>query len=449
MKTRRSLWSERSRSALAVTLALTFGSASGQASGPVSGATRVLTPMELETLVLDANHDLRLARLAVDGAQAGIQQADVRPNPTLSYNGASYSPQTGLGGGNPFGKRIDQIVRLDQTFERGDKRVLRIALAEKQLAGRRLDLQEQRREVLQMVRNAYIDLLLAEKRIEVLSETQRAYEASLDAAGKRVRGGDLAAADLAKLRVEVLRARTDGDAAVADRLHAQTALAVLLGLDDDPHLIATDGNWPEATAPGPSPVSSSGAASTFGSTDDIADRPDVASANLAIAAAATSIDLARSQRVRDVTIGVQLERYPGLGGTGNTIGVGASIPLFIGNDYRGDIAHAVSDREVAEETAAKVRASALADAANARADLDAAERKLRTYREGLLEAAQSAARSADFAFDRGALGLLDVLDARRTLLSTRLDALGAEADFARARAAIDAASTRVDGGGAR
>lgn len=434
MKTRRSSRSGLFRWAPAPVAALIFALAfPASAADPTNG--RVLTLTDIETLVLDANHDIRLARLAVDGAQAGILQADVRPNPTLSYNAASYNPRFGLGGGNPFDKRVDQIVRLDQTFERGDKRALRIALAEKQLAGRRLDLQEQRRETLQMVRNAYIDLLLAEKRIEVLAETQRAYESSLDAAGKRVRGGDLAAADLARLKVEVLRARTDGDAATSDRLHAQTALAVLLDLPDDPRSLSTDGEWSGVIASHPA-----------GLTGDIEQRPDVASAKLAVAAAATSIDLARSQRVRDITIGVQVERYPGFGGTGNTIGVGASIPLFIGNDYRGDIAHAASDRDVAEETAAKVRAAALADAANARADLETAERKVRTYREGLLDAAQSAARSADFAFDRGALGVMDLMDARRTLLSTRLDALGAEADFARARIAIDAVSTRVTGG---
>ncbi len=439
MTTRRSSRSGLFRWAPCLIAALALDATAADPSGADRPTTRVLTPTEIETLVLDANHDIRLARLAVDGARAGIQQADVRPNPTLSYNGASYNPRFGLGGGNPFDKRVDQIVRLDQTFERGDKRALRIALAEKQLAGRRLDLQEQRRETLQMVRNAYIDLLLAEKRIEVLAETQRAYEASLDAAGKRVRGGDLAAADLARLKVEVLRARTDGDAATSDRLHAQTALAMLLDLPDDPRILATDGEWSETTgARPPAPTGDQGL--------DIELRPDVASANVAIAAAATSLDLARSQRVRDVTIGVQLERYPGFGGTGNTIGVGASIPLFLGNDYRGDIAHAASDREVAAETAAKVRAAALADAANARADLETAERKVRTYREGLLDAAQSAARSADFAFDRGALGVMDLMDARRTLLSTRLDALGAEADFARARAAIDAVSTRVTGG---
>ncbi|MEO8938710.1 MAG: TolC family protein [Burkholderiaceae bacterium] len=394
-----------------------------------------MTLTEMETAVLDANYDMRLARIAVDGARAGVMQADTRPNPVLSLNGASYSPSSGLGGGNVFGKRVDQIVRIEQTFERGNKRLLRIGLADAQLEGKRLDLQEQRREVLQLVRDTWIDLLLTEQRIVVLDETRRSYEASLEAATKRVRAGDLAAADLARLRVEVLRARTDAEAALADHRHAQISLASLLAAPGDAATLQTDGQWPDSMATNTQPASRDQA-------DDVGSRPDVASARLALSAASTAIELARSQRVRDITFGLQFERFPGFGGTGNTIGAGVSIPLFFGNDYGGDVAHALSDRDAAEQTAAKVRAAALADVASARTDLEVAGNKIATYAGGLLEAARSAARSADFAFTRGGLGIMDLMDARRTLLATRLDALNAQADYARALAAVDAAQTR-------
>jgi len=401
----------------------------GAAEAADSTEGHTVTLKQVEAMALDSNHDVRLARIAVDGARAGIQQADTRPNPTLSWNAASLSPSS-VGSGPVFSKRVDQIVRVDQTFERGGKRELRIALAQTQLDGKRLDLEEQRRETLQAVRNAYIDLLLAEQRIEVFDETERAYQQSLDAATKRVRSGDLAAADLARFRVEVFRAATDRDAALGDRAHAQVALATLLAIDEDPAHLKTDGVWPAAP-------------SANGGATDVETRPDVVSARRAVEAAATSIELARSQRVRDITIGAQIERYPGYGGTGNTIGAGISIPLFIGNDYRGDIAHAVSDREAAEASAAKVRAAAMADVAGARADLAIAARKIDIYLGGLLDAAQAAANSADFAFSRGALGIMDLMDSRRTLLATRLDALGAQADYARASVAFEAATTRA------
>ena len=396
----------------------------------------VVTLKEVEASALEANHDVRLARMAVAGARAGIEQADTRPNPTLSWNSASLSPTGGVGSGGVLSKRVDQIVRIDQTFERGGKRELRKSLATTQLEGKELDLQEQRRQTLQLARDAYIDLVLAEHRIEVFDETLRNYAASLDAATKRVKAGDLATADLARLRVEVLRARSDGDAALGDRAHAQVTLAMLLATEVDPSALQTDGTWPADR-----PVDGARAA------DDIAFRPDVASARLAVQAASTSIELARSQRVRDITIGAQFERYPGLNGTGNTIGAGISIPLFISNDYRGDIAHAAADRDTAEELAAKTRAAALLDSTSARADLSIAARKVAVYQGGLLDAANAAAHSANFAFERGALGIMDLMDSRRTLLATRLEALAALADYAKAAVAVDAAATRVARGG--
>ena len=418
--------------------------ATGAAVGPrparaddPPAATHTITLKEVEAIVLDSNHDIRIARTTVDGARAGVLQADTLPNPVLSWNAASFAPNS-VGGGPLFGKRVDQVVRVDQTIERGGKRALRVGLANAQLDGKQFDLQDQRRQTLQAARGAYIDLLLAEQRLAVIGDTRRAYASSLDAATKRVKAGDLASADLARFKVEVFRADTDADAALGDRAHAQLALATLLATDVDPTQLKTDDAWPE-------PVTASSLTDARLAAADVDSRPDVASARKAVDAAVTSIDLAKSQRVRDITVGVQFERYPGFGGTGNTVGAGVSVPLFIGNDYRGDIAHAASDREAAEEGVAKVREAAMADVAGARADLAIATRKLATYRNGLLDAAESAAKSADFAFGRGALGVMDLMDARRVLLATRLDALAAQADYARAVVAVAAATTRVTG----
>ena len=50
--------------------------------------------------------------------------------------------------------------------------------------------------------------------------------------------------------------------------------------------------------------------------------------------------------------------------------------------------------------------------------------------------ASQVASQAEFAYKRGALSLTDLLDARRTLRATQLDALAARADLAKARTAL-------------
>ena len=61
----------------------------------------------------------------------------------------------------------------------------------------------------------------------------------------------------------------------------------------------------------------------------------------------------------------------------------------------------------------------------------------------LLGAANRSAEASEFAFSRGAISVLEVLDARRTLRAVRLEALGARADFAKALAAWRAAQASV------
>ena len=57
---------------------------------------------------------------------------------------------------------------------------------------------------------------------------------------------------------------------------------------------------------------------------------------------------------------------------------------------------------------------------------------VRRNRDELLVAAEKAANAAEYAYRNGAVGVMDVLDARRTLRATRFDALAAQAEFSKA-----------------
>jgi cobalt-zinc-cadmium efflux system outer membrane protein len=58
---------------------------------------------------------------------------------------------------------------------------------------------------------------------------------------------------------------------------------------------------------------------------------------------------------------------------------------------------------------------------------------LQSYERDILPRAQRVAQQAELAYTQGALTLSDLLDARRTLRTTRLEALAAQADFAKAQ----------------
>ncbi|HMM71996.1 MAG TPA: TolC family protein, partial [Rhodocyclaceae bacterium] len=149
-------------------------------------------------------------------------------------------------------------------------------------------------------------------------------------------------------------------------------------------------------------------------------------------------ELARSLQTRDVTVGGQIERHepdPGV-----TFGITLSIPLFTNYYYEGEVARAESDVEAARESLEKTVALARTEMARAVTELTAAIDRLHRLDDEVLPEARGVAEAAEFAYAKGAIGLTDLLDARRTLRAVELDSVNARLDHAKARSAWLAAS---------
>ncbi|MCL6557131.1 MAG: TolC family protein [Burkholderiales bacterium] len=410
------------------------------ASGDVAGADKAGLPpnvvpsgaielslAQAQDLAASKNRDLADARRAVEAARADVITAGERPNATLSFNTTSINPHTGVGAGKPWDKTVDTVVRVDQLFERGDKRALRVAAARQGLAASQADLADAGRRTRSVVAAAYFDLVQAQNRLAILRDIMELYQRTLDAAEMRLRAGDVSPTDVARIRVDALRAENDLRQGQADLLRTQSALAYLIGLESSaPQLKATDG-WPVCQS-----------VSWTGSIDElVSQRADVKAAHARWLMAEKNRDLMRAQRTRDVTVGMQYEHYPP--GGRNMYGVGVSIPLFTGSYYEGEIRRAEVERSAAEAAYERAKAQAYVEIAQARADLEAARARALRYRSDIVQQARHAAEAAEFAYRHGALGVMDVLDARRTLKATLLDAEAAQADCAKASAAWESA----------
>ena len=390
-----------------------------------SPALESLTLRAAETLFLERNRDLQAARRAVTGADADVITAGARPNPNLSISTNSISRS--LRAGSILDKRVDTIVGISQVFERGNKAGLRTETAQSiatAVRGDQLDVQRTQRVALQ---SAYFDLVQAQERQRIATQTADLFQKSVDALNIRLKAGDVAAVDVARMSVDALRARNDARTAQADIEKAQSALAYMIGADSDaPRLRATD-NWPTPETP------------DLKIADAIIDaRPDVQAAQSRILAADKARELARALRTRDITAGAQVERYPG-NDPRNSIGFNVSVPLFTRYYFDGEIRRAESDYDAAQENLQKIKALAAGDIRKASADLASSAERVQRLRDVLLAAAEKAAQGAEFAYSRGAIGVMDVLDARRQLTATRLDAVAVQADYAKALGAWRAA----------
>ena len=390
---------------------------------------RDLTLAESESLLVRSNRELQAARRAIESSDAQRMIAGARPNATLSVNASSISDANALEGQK---RGADTVFRIDQPFERGNKRGLRLDAAGGLQRAARHDYLDVLRQQLALLQGAYYDLKLAQEKAQTLAENAELFSGTLRAAERRLQAGDLAPADVAKVQVDYERAQNDARGAQADLARAQIALAYLLALDAEARELRAVEPWPALERAEPTAVEQA-----------IDARPDVVAARSRVEAAEKLRDLARAQRTRDVTIGAQYERWiPGSAPT-SSFGLGVSVPLFTGYDFSGDIQKAEVDRYAALDALARTRAVARNELARAAADLNAAAERVERFEGSLLGAANRSAEASEFAFSRGAISVLEVLDARRTMRAVRLEALGARADYAKALAAWRAAQASV------
>jgi cobalt-zinc-cadmium efflux system outer membrane protein len=383
-------------------------------------AARDLTLAETEQLLASNNRELQAARRAVESAEAQKLIAAARPNASLSVNSSAIAS----------GVRPDTVFRIDQPFERGNKRALRLDAAAGLQRAAQDDSLDTLRQQLALGRGAYFDLKFAQERAEVLAQTAGLFARTLAAARRRLEAGDLAPADVAKVQVDYERSENDARAAQADVARAQIALAYLIGAEREAAELHAADAWPASQRAEAAAIEQA-----------IEARPDVVAARERVAAAEKLRDLARAQRTRDVTIGAQYEHFPG-NVPANSVGIGVAVPLFTGNDFSGDIQKAEVDRYAAIDALERARAVALNELRRAASDVDATADRLERFEASLLGAASRSADAAEFAFSRGAISVLEVLDARRTLRAVRLEALAAHNDHARALAAWRAALNR-------
>ena len=383
------------------------------------------------------NREVSTAKLIIDGAQADTLTAGQIPNPVLSISASNFNLNLNQGNVNTqknnslVNKTIQSVLQISQLIERGDKRKLRIAAADKALIASRLDFKETIRQQELILQNAYYDLLLAQEIEKIQQINVDLYEKSLNAAKLRFEAGDIAASDAARIKVDVLRSQNDLRQSLANRKKAQSNLAYLIGKENNANEIIVTDTWPVIDSDFIKRLDKS----------NFNNRPDILAAEIRTKQADDMRSLAKSLKSRDVTVDLAYQHFPGQEpGVGvNTIGATVSFPLFTNYQYQGEIGRAEINYYLAQDSKEQIKALAIGEINKAESDLTAAMDKVKRYDDQALGEAQKVADSAEFAYQHGAINLTDLLDARRTLHSIQLDAITSHADFAKSLAAWRAA----------
>jgi cobalt-zinc-cadmium efflux system outer membrane protein len=120
-----------------------------------------------------------------------------------------------------------------------------------------------------------------------------------------------------------------------------------------------------------------------------------------------------------------------------------SLPLIWGYGYEGEIGRAQAQLAQAQTLFEKTKLEASADLQRLLEEFSAALERETLYEKDILPRARKVAEQAERAFTLGASSLTDLLDARRTLRATLIEAAFTRADYAKAYEAWRLRTTAV------
>jgi len=346
--------------------------------------------------IVDADRAPQLGVQASASRVGGIVDGSAGPARSFGAAGASLAYELDL-----FGKlaRGSDAARLDADARAG------------LLQSTRLLVQAQ-------VAQAYLELRALDVERSLVLGTVTAYRETLDLTERRFRAGDVAELDVARARAEV--AATESEALALDRRRAQleNALAVLVG-DVASGFSLPAGQWQTAL-----PTVPAGIPATV-----LARRPDVSAAQASMLAAQQRVGVAEAAWFPDVTL-TATGGYasPELGDlfkwSARAWGVGAllSLPVLDGGRREAGVRGATAQLD---EAVASYRDQVLAAFRDVEDQLSAL-RLLASQSEAQARAVDAAARATDLSnarYQGGFVSQLELLDARRSELRNRRQAL--------------------------
>jgi outer membrane protein, heavy metal efflux system len=392
---------------------------------------RQLTLEAAEQLLVQYNLTVVAARYGVDSARAQRLIASVRPNPTLTLGAEAFdlsAPGKNLFSNSDSAANRVYTARIDQVFERGNKRSLRTEAAALQVQAAEAQVLDTIRTQLLQLRQAFYTAVLARENVQVAQENLDLTNDTERLIRTRVNAGDAPEWDLIKFQTGKVQFQRDLAAA---RLAYQQAVHDVLTF--------VGATFPSIGSATPTaldtPIEVSGALraeplSVSFSLEELRQvtletRPDILAAQRNIDAAQRNLDLAYAQRHRDVDVALEYQRIGG----DNTVGATVSFPLFLSHKFEGQIKQGLAQVQQANVALDQAKLQAITDVEKAYQAYQASRQILQVYTTEALARAEESFRIAGVSYRQGATSLLELQDAQRTLNQTRVAANQAFFDY--------------------
>ena len=361
----------------------------------------------------------RAQRASLRATEALIQQAGVKPNPTLQL-------QTQTDG---F-ERMSQLgLSVSQRLELGGKRAARVKAADADHAENQIEAEVRMALFRYDLSESFLKLLLAQKSLELESQSLEITQRHLEIAQLRFEAGDLSGAELATLQVERDRklAQLEVSQAATARARAELGKFVQGSIMDAG--VQGELGFDHVLPP----------LESFQSEGPLSLRLARASLNSRDA----QVFLEEARGVSDITLQagafVQRTVFPGssfppagaiqgLDDTGPLLQFQIQIPIPINDDNSGSIAAARAHREQAEFELEALEMELAANLEGLYRTLEGQQKARLLLQERAEPAAQKALQSVEEAYKLGFRSQIDLLLAKQTYLETRKAILQARFD---------------------
>lgn len=353
------------------------------------------------------------ARLAIDEARARLAGATHR----------QLNPDVDFAAGNRQGngeRSTDLDVGFSQSFEPGQRRSAREAMANASIAQSTASLEDVTRATLLETATLFLRSLQLSERVRLLERSVELADNVLQIADRRFRAGDVAILDVNIARAAAARIKAERQGVIAQRTIAIGELKELLQLEDD---ITPQGD-----------MTATGDVDASLIADAASRRPEIRVLEAAIQEAQAEEQFGRSFGRVEYGFGARYQREE----RNNIIlgGLTLTLPMFSKGQEPIAAGLARATRLRAELGATRIRIGIEIRAALAayQSRVEAVQVLERDALPGLDESVTLATRS----FEVGQIGLAELLLIRREIIDTRFQYLDALLEAAIARVELDA-----------
>src|SRR5579862_2354708 len=380
------------------------GSAFGQAAGPSK-----ITLDQAIALSSKNNHSLLALRTTILQNQAQEIQANVRPNPTF-FADWEYLPLSSPPGVSFLDYLHDSTegdLGLSYLFERGDKRQHRLEAAHDATAVTRAQVSDNERTLSFQVAQLFINAQLAQSTLDLAQQDLKSFQETVAISQRQREIGALSENDFLQLKIQLVQFQTDVEQAELSKAQALSDLRQQLGYDSVPaeYDIAGDLEYRPVAVKLEELQKKA-----------LENRPDLKAAQLGITAANSQYTLAKANGKQDFTIQTNYSHVNSI----SAFSFSFSIPLPIFDRNQGTIAQTRYAIAQAREQQKLTSGQVLTDVRDAFVGLQSNDRVVKIYRSGPLDDAKRSRDISEYAYRRGAIALLDFLNAERNYRATQL-----------------------------